>query len=113
MHLMLLVPLLGFALLGTTTHAAMAADTPVFTLTIKDHKFDPAEVQVPANQKIELRVVNKDSTAEEFESVDLHREKVVAGNREITVSVGPLKPGTYEFFGEFNPKTARGRLVAR
>ncbi len=109
----LLIPLLGFAMVAATTLPAMAADIPSFTLTIKDHKFDPSEIQVPANQKIELRVVNKDSTAEEFESHELHREKVVAGNREITLSIGPLKPGSYEFFGEFNPQTARGRLIAR
>jgi len=104
---------LGLALLAPAVSPAIAADAPVVTLTIKDHRFEPSEIQVPANQKIELRVVNKDSTAEEFESLDLHREKVVAGGREITVYVGPLQPGSYEFFGDFNPKTARGHLIAR
>jgi hypothetical protein len=104
---------LGLALLAATASPAIAADSPVVTLTIKEHRFDPSEIQVPANQKIELRIVNKDSTAEEFESLDLHREKVVAGGREVTVYVGPLQPGSYEFFGDFNPKTARGHLIAR
>jgi|SRR6185312_10416954 len=108
-----LVLSLGLALLAPAVSPAIAADAPVVTLTIKDHRFEPSEIQVPANQKIELRVVNKDSTAEEFESLDLHREKVVAGGREITVYVGPLQPGSYEFFGDFNPKTARGHLIAR
>ena len=27
--------------------------------------------------------------------------------------VGPLEPGSYKFFGEFNPKTAIGSLVVR
>jgi hypothetical protein len=103
----------GLTLLAATAPPAIAADTPVVTLTIKDHRFEPSEIQVPANQKIELRIVNKDSTAEEFESLDLHREKVVAGGREVTVYVGPLQPGSYEFFGDFNPKTARGHLIAR
>src|SRR4051794_28722546 len=99
--------------LASVAPAAWAADVPSFTLTIKDHKFEPTELQVPAGQKIELKVVNQDKTAEEFESKDLHREKVVTGGGTITVTVGPLRPGTYEFFGDFNPNTARGRLIAK
>lgn len=91
---------------------AAAAD-PSFTLTIKDHRFEPAEIDVPAGQKIALVVKNLDATSEEFESKELRREKVIAGNTEATIHVGPLKPGRYEFYGEFNPKTARGHLVAK
>jgi hypothetical protein len=90
-----------------------AADTPSFNLTIRNHRFEPTEIEVPANQKIELRVINQDSTPEEFESNELHREKVVTGGQQITVYVGPLRPGTYEFFGDFNPSTARGHLIAK
>jgi hypothetical protein len=67
---------------------------------------------VPAGQKIKLVVENQDPTPEEFESYTLNREKVVPGNGQITVLVGPLKPGKYEFFGEFNQDTAQGTLVA-
>jgi plastocyanin len=93
--------------------AAHAADEDSFVLTIKDHKFSPEELQVPAGKKIKLLVKNLDSTAEEFESHDLKREKVIPGRSEATISVGPLKPGTYKFVGEFNEKTAKGRLVAK
>jgi plastocyanin len=89
------------------------ADNAKFTLTIKDHMFTPSEIVVPAGQKIELKVVNQDKTAEEFESHDLHREKVIPGGSTATIIVGPLKAGTYGFFGEFNPKTAIGQIVAR
>ena len=92
---------------------AAAADTPSFTLTIRNHRFEPTELEVPAGQKIELRVINQDATPEEFESTDLHREKVVTGGQQITVYVGPLRPGSYEFFGDFNPSTARGHLIAK
>jgi hypothetical protein len=68
---------------------------------------------VPAGQKLRLVIENKDSTPEEFESYELNREKIVAPAAKITVFVGPLKPGRYEFFGDFNPKTARGWLVVR
>ncbi len=85
---------------------------PEFTLAIQGHHFTPAELKVPAGQKVRLLIENKDPTPEEFESYDLNREKVVPGNGRIVVFVGPLKPGKYEFFGEFNMATARGWLVA-
>jgi len=93
--------------------AAVAADPPEFTLTIKDHKFEPAELTVPAGQKVKLKVVNADATPEEFESHELKREKVIPGNTTATIFVGPLKPGEYPFFGEFNPKTAQGKLIVK
>ncbi len=89
------------------------ADDPSFTLTIRDHRFAPEELQVPAGVKIKLLIRNEDPTAEEFESTELHREKVVPPGKEVPVFVGPLDPGSYGFFGDFNPKTARGRIVAK
>lgn len=97
-----------FAFAGSAT----AAELPEFALAIESHHFIPAEMTVPAGQKFRLVVENRDATAEEFESYDLHREKIIPGNGRITLFVGPLKPGRYEFFGEFNPATARGFLVA-
>jgi hypothetical protein len=92
--------------------AARAADDE-FALVIKDHRFSPTELTVPAGRKLRLAIENQDPTPEEFESYDLNREKIVPGHGRIVVYVGPLKPGTYEFFGEFNATTARGRLIAR
>ena len=90
-----------------------AAQEPAYTLVIKDHKFQPTEIEVPAGQKIALLVKNDDPTPEEFESTQLRREKVVPGGQQITVYIGPLKPGKYEFFGDFNPTTARGHIVVK
>jgi len=84
-----------------------------FTIEIKDHQFHPTEVTIPADQKVKLRVKNMDNTAEEFESYELHREKIIRGNSTATIFVGPLKPGSYTFFGEFNPKTAQGRIIVK
>jgi len=88
------------------------AAKPTFTITIKDHEFSPKELVVPANEKIKLIVENQDPTAEEFESYDLNREKIVTGNGKITIFIGPLKPGEYKYFGEFHEDTAQGIIIA-
>jgi hypothetical protein len=93
--------------------SAVAADMPELTLRIKDHKFIPAQMNVPANTKFKLIVVNEDPTPEEFESHELNREKIVTGKGKITVFLGPLKPGKYPYFGEFHMKTAQGVLIAK
>lgn len=88
------------------------ADPAEFRVTIQDHLFIPDVIRVPANQKIRLRIVNMDASSEEFESYELNREKIIAGKSEAIIFVGPLAPGTYPFFGEFNPTTAQGKIVA-
>ena len=90
---------------------ATAAD-PEVSLVIKDHRFIPSEVKVPAGQKVKLLVDNQDATPEEFESHELNREKVIAPGAKATIFVGPLKPGRYPFVGQFNEKTARGVLIS-
>jgi plastocyanin len=92
--------------------AATAQDAEV-KIVIRDHKFEPAEVTVPAGKKVKLVIENQDATAEEFESYELNREKVVPPKGRITVFVGPLKPGRYPFFGEFHKDSAKGVLVAQ
>ena len=91
---------------------ALAAED-IFELAIKDHRFEPAQLEVPAGKKLKLLVKNLDATPEEFESHDLKREKVIAGKGQATINIGPLKPGSYKFFGEFHPKTAQGQIIAK
>lgn len=90
-----------------------AAEDGVYSLIIKDHRFQPAEVTIPAGKKIRLLVENQDATPEEFESHSLNREKVIAGKGKATIYIGPLAPGRYAFEGEFNPKTAQGAIIAQ
>lgn len=80
--------------------------------SIKDHRFEPAEVRVPANTPITLVIRNLDLTPEEFESKTLRVEKIVAGKSEITIRLRPLAPGRYRFYGDFNEATAEGEIVA-
>jgi hypothetical protein len=98
-------------LLITAAASVSAADT--IEISIKDHKFVPAEITIPADTKVKLVVKNQDPTPEEFESHSMHREKVIPGGKQAIIFIGPLKPGTYEFFGEFNPKTAKGRVIVK
>ena len=91
---------------------ALAADDE-FKLVIENHKFDPAELVIPANKKVKLVIENRDATPEEFESHALNREKVIAGKSTATIFIGPLKPGSYPFVGEYNEKTAKGTVVVK
>lgn len=90
----------------------LAADNE-YRLVIKDHRFEPAELQLPAGKKVRLIVENQDASPEEFESHPLNREKVIAGNSTASIYVGPLEPGRYPFFGEFNEATAQGVIVVK
>jgi len=103
------VSMLAAALLSVW-RSAHAMD--VFTLTLTDHQFAPTELQVPANERFSIEVENRDPTPAEFESTDLHIEKIVVGGGKITVSAGPLKPGTYIFFDDYRPDTTRGTITA-
>jgi plastocyanin len=90
--------------------SAHAEDTALL-LTIKNHRFEPAELKVPAGQRVKLTVHNTDATPEEFESHSLNREKLVPGGSKVSIYIGPLKPGRYVFVGEYNEATAKGAVV--
>lgn len=91
---------------------AARAEAPL-QLTIKDHKFTPETLDVPAGKKFHILVTNADKTPEEFESSELDREKLVAPGGTIKVFLGPLEAGTYHFVGDFHEDTAKGVLVAK
>ena len=97
-------------LFGYTAGAAAQDANP--TIVIKDHAFHPAEVHVAANTVVFLTIDNQDPTPEEFESHELRVEKIIPGELSGVVRIGPLKPGTYPFFGDFNQATAQGKVVA-
>lgn len=106
-----LLPIAASLVSLLTASPAMAVDIEL-NLIIKDHTFFPAELKVPAGQKVKLMIDNQDATAEEFESHELNREKVIPPKSKLPVFIGPLTPGKYPFFGEFNQATARGIIIA-
>jgi plastocyanin len=103
--------LFALALLASAgiTTPALAED---FSLVLQNHRFQPAEVHVPAGRPVTLHVDNQDAAAEEFESQGLDVEKVIAGGQSATIKLGPLDPGRYEFYGEYHEDTAKGVIVA-
>ena len=100
------------ALFGSVLFSA-AAYADDYVLTLKNNQFSPKELTVPAGKKIKITVKNMDATPAEFESSDLNREKVVGGNSEITVFIGPLDPGSYGYFDDFHRSTTTGTIIAK
>ena len=90
-----------------------ADDIAVYKLAVRDGKFDPAVLEVPAGKRFRLEVSNENRKAIEFESKDLKQEKVVPPGAKVTVNVSPLKAGEYTYFDEFDQANSRGKIVAR
>jgi plastocyanin len=101
--------LLAALLLAGGAHAADDA----IRVVLRDGKFDPAVVEVPAGKRFRLEVINESRKAIEFESKDLKQEKVIPPGKSATVTINALKPGEYKFYDEFNEATARGKVVVR
>ena len=99
--------------LAAAAYPLHAKDLPAFNLSVKDGKFSPEKVEVPADQKFKLIVKNEGSGTEEFESSDLNREKLITPGASAVIIIGPLKADSYGFYGEFHPQTARGQIIAK
>jgi hypothetical protein len=105
---------LGLALaLSAGARVAVADDSAKVSVTLKDHRFSPAEPTAPAGKPILIEVTNLDSTPSEFESKTLRVEKVVPGGGKITVQVRPLSAGRYRFFDDYHEDTTEGFLVVK
>jgi len=81
-------------------------------LLIKDGHFQPETITVPAGKRIRLVVTNAGPGPEEFESLSLRKETVLAQGVTRNVIIAPLRPGEYPFIGEFHMETAKGLLKA-
>jgi hypothetical protein len=97
---------------GGTVYPAAADDLPNIPVTIKNHRFSPAEIRVPTGKPVILTIKNEDATAEEFDSSALKVEKVIAGGTYGTVRLRPLGPGRYPFMGEYHSQTAKGVVIS-
>ena len=100
-----------------TSTACIAAYTSVsageaYTLTLKDHRFEPAQLTIKAETPATLIVKNLDAVPEEFESKPLRIEKIIPANSEASFAIRALKAGRYKFVGEFHEDSAKGELIA-
>lgn len=82
-----------------------------YKLVIRNHRFSPSTLKVPAHTKFKVLVSNEDSTPSEFESTDFSREKIVMPGSTVTVFIGPLSKGRYRFFDDFHQSTGNGVLI--
>ncbi len=99
------------AVLALVPAGAMAQDNTA-SVTLKNHRFTPAEIHVKANTPTTVTLTNDDDQTEEFDSTSLKIEKIVTGHSTGTMRLRPLRPGRYPFMGEFHSDTAQGVVVA-
>ena|SRR5579862_5519804 len=97
---------------STPVMSADAAEPATISVTLKDHRFSPAEIHVAAGKPVVLRIANDDDAAEEFDSTALQVEKMIVGGHYATVRLRPLGAGRYPFMGEYHAETARGVVIA-
>jgi hypothetical protein len=93
--------------------SVVMADEEGMRLVLKDHHFRPALLVVPSGVRQLLLIDNQDDSPEEFESGGLHREKILPGHTVTRLFIGPLKPGTYDYFGDFHHELAKGSILAK
>jgi hypothetical protein len=105
-----LAGLCALAAFGTSPSQAQQATE--IRLTYSNGQFQPSQVSAPADKPVVFRVKNLDAKAMEFESTSLRVEKVVAAKSEGVINVRALKPGSYEFYDDFNA-AARGTLTVQ
>lgn len=101
------------ALWAAAANVAQAESSYTVQLTVRDGRFYPDTLNVPAGQPIKVVFRNEGPGIEEFDSRDLRQEKVVLPGRSLTFTLSPLKPGVYRFIGELHPDTATGRVVVK
>lgn len=92
--------------------AAASADETSALIVINNQRFEPALLRLPAGKKVKLTIRNQSSLPAEFESTDLSREVIIPINGKVSVYIGPLEVGEYQFFNDFN-RAMRGRVVVK
>ena len=99
--------------LGRATDAQAQQELPSFHIVVKDARFAPARVEVPAGRRVKLTLQNDGPGPLEFENDDMHIEKVLSAGARSFVVLPPLKPGEYDFVDEFNPITGELKVIAK
>ena len=85
----------------------------MFRIVFDDGKTTPQRIEVPADTRFELELVNAGKTPAEFESLPLRKEKVIATGVTSSMVIKGLEPGDYPFFDDFHPEAPPALLVAK
>lgn len=99
--------------LGRATDTQAQQELPSFHVVVKDGRFSPDRVEVPAGRRVKLTLQNDGPGPLEFENDDMHIEKVLSAGARSFVVLPPLKPGEYDFVDEFNPITGELKVIAK
>jgi hypothetical protein len=105
--------LLVLAALSPPDVAHAAEAMPVFSIKALGGILEPAMIEVPADTRFKIEIENEGTDPVEFESTELHLEKVLAGGAKSYVVINGLKPGTYIFFDDFHPDTGKVHVVVK
>ena len=92
--------------------AASAEDMPVFRLEFDDGAIAPLRLSVPAGRRFKIELHNVGATPVEFESHDLHKEKVLAPESSSFIVIRRLAAGEYVFFDDFHLDAPRAVLIS-
>jgi len=103
----------GLACLLLAVPLVARAGLPTVEIVAENGRFTPDTIEVPANQRFRVKIINRNAGPEEFETASPFRELVLGPGVTRTTVYPPLKPGTYPFFGEFHKDTAKGQFIAK
>ena len=106
-------PLLVLAAFAPAEVAHADEAMPVFSIKALGGILEPAMIEVPAGVRFKIEIENEGSDPVEFESIELHLEKVLAGGAKSYVVINGLTPGTYTFFDDFHPDTGKVQVVVK
>jgi len=94
------------------TTVAQADDIPVFKLRFSDGVIAPLRLVVPAGSPFKIELENAGTSPIEFESRDLHKEKVIGPGVTSSIVFRRLVAGEYVFFDDFHLDAPQAVLVA-
>ncbi len=92
---------------------ASAENEPTFRIEFRDGVITPDRLEVPADTRFRIELINTGSMPAEFESLELRKEKVIAPQSQTVMVIRRLDPGEYPFFDDFHPGAAPAVLIAR
>jgi Cupredoxin-like domain len=104
---------IALAALGLTfVGFARAEDIATYEITLKNHRFTPAEIHVPTGKPFIVLVTNANDGADEFEMLLPAVERALTPGQQGKVRIRPLGLGRFPFFGESDPDDEQGAFIS-